>query len=148
MDDTQSRRTFLRAAAAAGLAWTAADFAQIDEALAWAARQAETGGAGSLTVLSAAQAEVIEALAARILPSVDGKSGAHEAGVVYFIDRALATFNADLKKLYADGIANLNRRAARRWKAAFAALTAAQQDELLHSIEKTLFFKAARLHTI
>jgi gluconate 2-dehydrogenase gamma chain len=149
MDDIHSRRAFLRAAAAAGIAWTAADIARIDEALAWAAGQAETGGAGGLSILSGAQAEVIDAVASRILPSVDGRPGAHEAGVVYFIDRALATFNEDRKKLYADGIANLNRRAARRWKAAsFAALTAARQDELLHSIEKTPFFKAARLDTI
>ena len=149
MDDIHSRRAFLRAAAAAGIAWTAADIARIDEALAWAARQAETGGAGGLSILSGAQAEVIDAVASRILPSVDGRPGAHEAGVVYFIDRALATFNEDRKKLYADGIANLNRRAARRWKAAsFAALTVARQDELLHSIEETPFFKAARLDTI
>jgi gluconate 2-dehydrogenase gamma chain len=148
MDDSHNRRTFLRAAAA-GITWAAADVVQIREALAWAGRQVETGGAKGLSILNAAQAEVIDAVASRILPSVDGRPGAHEAGVIYFIDRALATFNADLKKLYADGISNLNRRAARRWKAAsFAALTAARQDELLHAIEKTTFFKTVRLDTI
>ena len=30
--------------------------------------------------------------------SVDGRPGAHEAGVVFFIDKALATFNAGQKK--------------------------------------------------
>ena len=45
---------------------------------------------------------------------------------------------------------DLNRRAARKWKGttSFAALTAAQQDELLHDIEKTPFFQAARFDTI
>ena len=149
MDDIHDRRTFLRAAAAAGAGWAAADVAQIEEALAWAARQVEAGGATSLSVLETAEAGVIDAMTSRILPSVDGKPGAHEAGVVYFIDRALATFNAEQKKLFAEGIANLNRRAARKWKAAsFAALTPAQQDELLHAIEKTPFFKAVRLNTI
>src|SRR5438093_10283404 len=149
MNDVHNRRAFLRAAAAAGAAWAAADVAQIEEALAWAARQVEAGGATSLSVLETAEASVIDAMTSRILPSVDGKPGAHEAGVVYFIDRALATFNADQKKLFAEGIANLNRRAARRWKgASFAALPPAQHDELLHAIEKTPFFKAVRLNTI
>src|SRR5262249_10156816 len=143
------RRTFLRAAAAAGAAWAATDIAQIEDALAWAARQVEAGGASNLIVLNTAEAGVIDAMTSRILPSVDGKPGAHEAGVVYFIDRALATFNADQKKLFAEGIANLNRRGARRWKAPnFAALTPAEQDELLHAIEKTPFFKSVRLTTI
>ena len=75
---------------------------------------------------------MIEALTSRILPSADGRPGAHEAGVVYFIDKSLATFNAAQKKLYADGVKDLNRRAARKWKGAagFAALTPAQQDEV------------------
>src|SRR2546428_6809478 len=126
MNDVHNRRAFLRAAAAAGAAWAAADVAQIEEALAWAARQVEAGGATSLSVLETAEAGVIDAMTSRILPSVDGKPGAHEAGVAHFIDRALGTFNAGQKKLFAEGVANLNRRASRRWKGAgFAALTPA-----------------------
>ena len=69
---------------------------------------------------------------------------------MYFIDRALATFNAGQKKLYADGVADLNRRAARQRKGrrSFAALTPAQQDESSAQIEKTPFFQAARFDTI
>lgn len=173
MHDVYNRRAFVRALAAAGIAWAAADFSQIEEALAWANRQAETGGAAGLSVFKTAEADVIDAVASRILPSVDGRPGAHEAGVVYFIDRALSTFNADHKKLYADGIANLNRRASRQYAkreparsasaigrslkhrakpqqkaASFTALTPLEQDELLHAIEKTPFFKAVRLDTI
>ena len=37
MNDLHNRRAFLRAAAAAGAAWAAADLAQVEEALAWAA---------------------------------------------------------------------------------------------------------------
>jgi gluconate 2-dehydrogenase gamma chain len=156
MDDVHNRRMFLRAAAAAGVAWAAADLAQVEEALAWAsqqaqhARQRKTVGAPSLTVLTKAQADAVDALTSRILPAVDGRPGAHEAGVIFFIDRALSTFNAAQKKLYADGIANLNGRAARKQNGAtgFAALTAGQQDELLRDIEKTPFFEAARFDTI
>jgi gluconate 2-dehydrogenase gamma chain len=150
MDDLKNRRMFLRAAAAASITWAAADLVQIEEALAWAARQVERGDEAGFTTLTKAQADVIDALASRILPSVDGRPGAHEAGVVYFIDRALSTFNAGQRKLYASGIADLNRRAVRKWKgtASFAALTPARQDEQLHDIEKTPFFKAARFDTI
>lgn len=148
--DLHNRRAFLRAAAAASVAWAAADLVQIEEALAWATHQAGAGGAAGLGVLTKAQAEVMDALTSRILPSVDGRPGAHDAGVIYFIDRALSTFNAGQKKLYGDGIADLNRRATRKWKgtAGFAALTPAQQDEVLREIEKTPFFQVARFDTI
>ena len=150
MNDLHNRRMFLRAAAAASVAWAAADLVQVEEALAWATHQVGTGRGPGVSVLTKAQADVIDALTSRILPSVDGRPGAHEAGVVYFIDRALSTFNASQKQLYADGIADLNRRGARKWTeaASFAALTPAQQDELIHDIEKTPFFQAARFDTI
>ena len=150
MDDLSNRRTFLRAAAAASVGWAAADLVQVEAALAWAAEQVATPDRAGVRVLTPAQADALDALTSRILPAVDGRPGAHEAGVVYFIDRALGTFNAGQKKLYAAGIADLNRRAARRWKEtrSFAALTPRQQDELLKNIEQTPFFQAARFDTI
>jgi gluconate 2-dehydrogenase gamma chain len=170
MIDLQHRRTFLRAAMAAGAAWAAADLSQVEEALAWAdeqshARHDSTGvtsgasdaAASAFKALTKAQAEVVEAVAARILPAVDGRPGAHEAGAIHFIDRALATFNAAQKTLYVEGVADLDRRAAARWptsstannpSANFAALTPTQQDELLREIEQTPFFQAARFDTL
>jgi gluconate 2-dehydrogenase gamma chain len=144
----EDRRAFLRAAAAAGVAWAGADLLHVEEALAWAAQQAQSGG-GDLKTFTRPDADVVDAMTSRILPSVDGRPGAHEAGVLYFIDRALATFNAVQKKQYLDGVADLNRRAARKWKgASFAGLTADQQDAVLRTIEKTPFFQAARFDTI
>jgi gluconate 2-dehydrogenase gamma chain len=154
MSDLHDRRMFLRAAAAAGAAWAAADLMHVEEALAWAAQQHAAHGSDApraVHVLTKGQAEALDALTSRILPSVDGRPGAHEAGVVYFIDRALATFNAAQKSVYADGVADLNRRATGKWgtaAASFAHLTPAQQDELLHDIEQTPFFQAARFDTI
>jgi len=150
VSELHDRRTFLRAAAAASVAWAAADVLQVEDALAWAAQQVNAPAEAATRTLTRAQADTIDALASRILPAVDGRPGARDAGVVYFIDRALSTFNAGQRKLYADGIADLNRRAARKWKGTsrFAALTAAQQDELLHDIEQTPFFQAARFDTI
>ena len=147
--DLHSRRAFLRAAAAAGAAWSAADLVSIEEALAWSAQQAGTKGSGGFTALSAAEAETLDALSSRIIPSIDGRPGAHEAGVVFFVDKALATFNSGQKKTYAEGLQDLNRQAADRFKAAkFSTLTAVQQDEIVRAIEKTPFFQAARFDTI
>jgi gluconate 2-dehydrogenase subunit 3-like protein len=145
------RRVFLRAAAAASVAWVAVDLWQVDEALAWSAQHTAHGAPASrIANLTADQAATLDAMTSRILPSVDGRAGAHEAGVVAFIDRSLATFHADQKQFYADGVQDLNRRAAAKapGAAGFAALTPAQQDELLHDIERTPFFQAIRFDTI
>jgi gluconate 2-dehydrogenase gamma chain len=146
--DLHSRRAFLRAAAAAGAAWSATDLLAVEEALAWSAEQ--TGARpGAFTALSAGEAETVIALSSRIIPSVDKRPGAQEAGVVYFVDKALATFNAGQKKMYTDGLQDLNRRAADMFKAAsFSRLTAPQQDEVIRAIEKTPFFQAFRFDTI
>lgn len=150
MGDLYHRRVFLRAAAAAGAAWATADLAYVEDALAWTAHQVSEQNAPKLSTLTPNQANVITAVAARILPSVDGKPGARGAGVIYFIDRSLSTFNAARKMLYADGVTDLNGRAAGRWKGtqSFASLAAAQQDELLRVIEQTPFFRAVRFDTI
>jgi len=150
MNDLHNRRAFLRAAAAAGVAWAAADVLQVEDALAWAGQQAVSRTAATTTALTKAQADVVDALVSRIIPSVDGRPGAREAGAAYFIDRALGTFNASQKTLYADGIADLNRRAAARapGTASFAALPPAVQDEVLREIEQTPFFQAARFDAI
>lgn len=158
MTDLHTRRTFLRAAMAASAAWAAADLAQVEDALAWASHQTTQAKSaphkempsGAFTALTPAQAKVVDALTARLIPSIDGRPGAREAGAVYFIDKALATFNARQKKLYADGVQDLNRRAARASKGTttFDALTTEQQDALLRDIEKTPFFQAARFDTI
>ena len=148
--DLHNRRSFLRAAMAAGAAWAAADLAQVEDALAWSAQQTVSGVTRTLGALTPAQAEALDAVTSRIVPSVDGRPGAHEAGAVYFIDRALSTFNASQKKLYLDGILDLNRRAAsvRSGVSTFATLTPAEQDSVLRDIEQTPFFQAARFDTI
>jgi gluconate 2-dehydrogenase gamma chain len=155
VSEFENRRTFLRAAATAGVGWVAADLLHVDEALAWAAQHAPrashgqhpkpaTDGHDGITVLTKEQADALDAMTSRLLPSVDGRPGAHEAGVIYFIDKSLATFNADQKTLIVDGLADLNKRAG----TSFATMTAAQQDALLHHIEETPFFQAVRFATI
>lgn len=146
--DLHNRRAFLRAAAAAGAAWSAADLLSVEDALAWSAGQAAAKAGGSFTALSAGEAETVVALSSRIIPSVDKRPGAQDAGVVFFIDRALATFNAAQKKTYVDGLQDLNRRSTEMFKAAFSKLAAAQQDDVIRAIEKTPFFQTVRFDTI
>ena len=52
------------------------------------------------------QAKEIDAITARIIPT-DDTPGAREAGVVYFIDRALTTFASDDQKTYREGLPEL-----------------------------------------
>ena len=135
---------------AAGAAWATADLFEVEDALAFAGQQAAAPSAAQTQTLTAAQAEVVSALTSRILPAVDGRPGAGEAGAVYFIDRALGTFNAAQRPLYTEGVADLNRRAQAKvaGAASFAGLTAAQQNEVIRDIEATPFFQAVRLDTI
>ena len=48
---------------------------------------------------TAAEAAEVEAMSSRIIPT-DETPGAKEAGVVYFIDRALVTFASDSQMLF------------------------------------------------
>ena len=149
MIDPVARRDFLRLAASAGAVWAVAEFAPVEDALLWAREQA-AAPAGTFTVLTPAQARTAAAAAARIIPSVDGRPGAREAGAVYFVDKALATFNGGQKTAYAKGLADLDARAARRpaRSRSFADLPSADQDAVLRDIEKTPFFAMLRADVI
>jgi len=75
---------------------------------------------------------------------------AREAGVIYFIDRALATFDRAKQGLYKKGLVDLQKRTAglQSSTGTFSVLDAPRQIELLKNIEKTEFFEQVRLHTI
>jgi gluconate 2-dehydrogenase gamma chain len=94
-----TRRGFLEGLGVAGLgtAWLSLHA----PAIAAAARHAHaslalaaSGAAPPLQVLTAAEARDIDAFTAAIVPSGSEGPGAHEAGIVYFIDRAFGSFFA------------------------------------------------------
>ena len=110
------------------------------------------------------EAVEIDAITSRIIPT-DETPGAHEAGVVYFIDRALMTFSKDDQKTYREGLPELQARVAELFPgvAKFSAATPEQQDEVLHSFDENApktrrsfrarpgaqsFFETVRQHTI
>lgn len=91
----------------------------------------------------------LEALASAIIPS-DETPGAKEASVIFFIDRALATFDQDQRELYHKGLAGAQSERLARFPGSqsIAALSSEQRVALLKSMEKTDFFEALREHVI
>jgi gluconate 2-dehydrogenase gamma chain len=110
---------------------------------------AQAAPAAKFTYFDAATAAEVEALAARIIPS-DETPGAREAGVVFFIDRALATFDSNLRKDYRDGLDAMQKKRRELYpaSASIAALAPEQADAVLRAMEKTEFFDLLRLHTL
>jgi gluconate 2-dehydrogenase gamma chain len=148
MSDSFSRREFVVVAGSLGAVWLLADAAERREAVAHAAHQAGQAQP-TLTVLTREQAAEIEAFASRIIPT-DDTPGAREAGVVYFIDRGLTTWAKDQLPAFTEGLDKLRRdvEAKFRGQTRLSALTPAQQDEVLRSIEQTSFFGLMRYATI
>ena len=100
-------------------------------------------------VLDAADAADFAAIAARIMPTTD-TPGATEAGVIYFIDRALAAELEGSLDALKTGLADLNTLVAGQGsdKSRFAELDDDAQDELLTSVENGGFFNQLWMITI
>ena len=126
-----------------------ATLAEIAEAQEHAHTTASANGKPVFAYLDAETAKEIEALTSCIIPS-DDTPGAKEAGVVYFIDRALATFDEPRRGMYRDGLADLQARRKSMFplSTSIASLAPARQAELLRSIERTDFFQLLRTHTL
>src|SRR5262249_19053471 len=114
--------------------------------------------------LTPEMATELDSMVARIIPT-DETPGAREAGVVYFIDRALATFAKADRRLYAQGLTDVQARVRQMFPSVrrFSAATEEQQDEILRSLDEHAatsarpfrgrppsqsFFETLRQHTI
>ncbi|HEY7568398.1 MAG TPA: gluconate 2-dehydrogenase subunit 3 family protein [Gemmatimonadaceae bacterium] len=147
-ESSTSRRNFVTAVAGVGAAWIASDWIAVESALAHASQAVAQQPAPAFAVLTPDEAADIGAMAERIMPS-DDTPGAKEAGVIYFIDRALQTFDKDQLPFVRTGIKDVNKRAAKRKAGArFSQLDATQQDALLKEIENTPFFGGVRYVTM
>jgi gluconate 2-dehydrogenase gamma chain len=134
-----SRRRFLsQAGVAVSAAWVSTHWPEMVSAATHAHEAMQSGAAYKFEFFTPAEATEIDALSARIIPT-DDTPGAREAGVLYFIDRALVTFaNGDQQK-YRDGLVELQSAVREKFTGVekFSAATPAQQDELLHAMEPT-----------
>ena len=104
-------------------------------------------------------AATIAAFTERLMPGAPGKPGAREAGVLNYIDLALAGAYADLQDFYRRGLAQLDQYCRKTYSEPFARLSAAQQDEVITALEEgkatgftwpaaQAFFNTLRTHTI
>jgi gluconate 2-dehydrogenase gamma chain len=145
-----NRRGFLLAGLrGAGGAWASLHWPAVMAAAQHAAHMREAIPPAKLEVLNAEQAEEIEAAASRIIPS-DDTPGAREAGVIYFIDRALATFAADQLDDYAKGLPVLQAKKREMFPNTpkFSQTTPEQQDAVLKALEGQPIFELMLTHTI
>ena len=150
-----SRREFVSTVGAIGAAWLTAaacatDAAPADTTTAMPVMAHEAPApAQTLVHFTPAQATELDAISARIIPT-DDSPGAHEAGVLYFIDRTMTTFAKEQAPLFAEGLTTVAKAVQKSHgpAAKFSTITADQQDAILRGIEKTPFFGAMRFATI
>ena len=166
----QGRRAFLKGAAVsagavAGAALVpetrvavAAD-APKHEAMTMAEHGSTIGGAGQYAFFNDNDALAIAALTERIMPDAPGKPGAREAGVLNYIDLALAGAYADQQDFYRRGLTQLDAYCHANYTRGFAALQPAQQDEVVGALaagkadgfawpSAQAFFRTLRTHTM
>jgi gluconate 2-dehydrogenase gamma chain len=130
-------------------AWLANRWPEILQAQEHARNAGKSGATAKLGFFSQDQAVQIEAVTAQIIPT-DSTPGAREAKSVYFIDRALTTFDRDKQAVYTQGLKDLQTKVNATLPSAekFASLSSEQQVQILKGIEQTPFFNLVRQHTI
>jgi gluconate 2-dehydrogenase subunit 3-like protein len=138
MKDALSRRRFLlHSLTGASAAWVTSHWPAVLAAADHAHAAARSAIPLKFEFFTPEQAAEIDAITARIIPS-DETPGAREAGVVYFIDRALKTFASDHQKIFSEGLPELQARARELFPNVekFSTATPEQQDAILHSLDK------------
>jgi gluconate 2-dehydrogenase gamma chain len=112
----------------------------------------------ALETLTAAEADALEAIVARLIPTDENGPGATEARAAHYIDRALAGPLASSRAAYALGLAAVDEYAQASRGKPFSDLSAEDQDAVLRDMEKNIatgfspsssvFFELLRTHTI
>jgi len=105
------------------------------------------------------QAATILAFTERLMPGAPGKPGARDAGVLHYIDLALAGAYADLQDFYRRGLAQLDAYCRKTYNEPFVRLSATRQDEVITALDEGKaggftwptaqeFFNTIRTHTM
>jgi gluconate 2-dehydrogenase gamma chain len=90
---------------------------------------------GPLQALTAAEADLLDVIVARLIPTDANGPGATEAGAVRYIDRALAGGLSHLRDTYRAGLDALDKYAAATRGKPFLQLTPIEQDSVLIDVE-------------
>jgi gluconate 2-dehydrogenase gamma chain len=159
-DDQISRRELLKRAGAVGAVAFVPVTAVVSGRPALAQRVAPAAPAvirEPLETLTSSEADVLEAVCARLIPTDENGPGAAEARAAHYIDRALGGALKSSRPAYASGLAALDAYARSSRGSRFAALSPADQDRVLQDVASGLatgfpgsvvFFNLVRTHTI
>ncbi len=112
----------------------------------------------ALEVLTAEEAETLEAICDCLIPSDENGPGAYEARAVHYIDRALASHNKSVRENYMVSLEAINRYSKITRGKAFSALIKDHQNSILLAVQSNKvvgcapsgsgFFNTVRSHTI
>jgi gluconate 2-dehydrogenase gamma chain len=138
-----SRRDLLRGVGVAGVAAAAGpvsilstpDAAAAAEPAAVAAQAASAAPREAFENLTAVEADLLEAIVDRLIPSDSLGPGAREARAAHYIDRALGGALASSRQAYASGLAALDRYAHASRGKGFLELSASDKDSVLMDVE-------------
>ncbi len=155
-----SRRDLLRGAAIAGGAATLGGGAMPPGAEAAGGQRATVSpppAREAFENLTAAEADLLEAIVSRLIPTDENGPGATEARAAHYIDRALGSALAASRQAYRTGLAALDRYAAASRGKSFLQLSPSDQDAVLTDCEagratefpgsSTSFFNLVLTHT-
>lgn len=117
------------------------------------------GGEGHGAFFNDEDAATVAAFTERLMPGAPGMAGARDAGVLNYIDLALAGPYADEQYFYRTGLIQLDTHCTQAYGKPFRSLTAAQQDETIAALEQgkatafvwptaQAFFSALHKHTM
>jgi gluconate 2-dehydrogenase gamma chain len=117
------------------------------------------GGEGHGAFFNDEDAATVAAFTERLMPGAPGMAGARDAGVLNYIDLALAGAYADQQDFYRRGLAQLEAFCRQAHQASFARLDAARQDAVITALEEgkaagftwptaQAFFNTLRTHTM
>jgi len=121
--------------------------------------QRHSNGDAQGAFLNHDQAATILAFTERLMPGAPGKPGARDAGVLNYIDLALAGAYADLQDFYRRGLAQLDAYCRKTYNEPFVRLSATRQDEVITALDEGKaggftwptaqeFFNTIRTHTM
>jgi gluconate 2-dehydrogenase gamma chain len=112
----------------------------------------------ALETLTAAEADILEAICERLIPSDENGPGAAQARAAYYIDRALTGPLRTSRDAYAAGLAAIDAYAQQTKGAPFIQLSPHDQDAVVSDVENNVatgfmpdaasFFNLVRTHTI
>src|SRR5260370_40488024 len=132
----KSRRAFLvSTVAGAGSVATGAGLAQPAPQAEPAADHTHDNGGKLRAFLNQDDSAAIEAFTERLMPGAPGEPGARDAGVLNYIDLALAGAYADQGDFYRRGLAQLDAYSVATHGAPFRRLDAGKQDAVITALE-------------